>query len=291
MIPSPKSQRIALLAIAVLSISYFCPLSALAENAKSRYFKAERCYRQLQNNPGQQKYRDRWFRCINSFLAVHKQEPRGVWASVSLYQAGKLYAEMYQHSYFEGDKEEALDIFDRVIRNYPKSHYRQEALESKKALLQGRPEPVVPPAADTKAQSFYDKAQEDFQRLQQNSKLSKYRDQWFRCIEGYQKAYQADPKGPLAAASLFGQAESYHELSRYSFSQSDRDQAMAAYQQLITDFGESAYADKARSALDQAGYARAVDDKVKAEEPAEASDPATGDRIARLIAERPSGYL
>jgi N-acetylmuramoyl-L-alanine amidase len=109
-----------------------------AASTKSRYFAAERCYQQLLKNPGQQKYRDRWLRCINGFLGAYKQEPRGVWASACLYQAAGLYAELYKHSFFRGDKQEALDIYDQIIRGFPKSRYRPKAVEARKRLLQGK---------------------------------------------------------------------------------------------------------------------------------------------------------
>jgi N-acetylmuramoyl-L-alanine amidase len=224
-----------------------------AASAKSKYFVAERCHRQLLQHPDQQKYRDRWLRCINGFLAAHKQEPRGVWASASLYQAGALYAQMYTHSYFEGDKQEALDIFDRLIRGYPQSRYRQKALEARKTLLEGNQAGKSISSDETTARTFYKRALAAFQRLQKNPKLKKYRDQWFRCIDNYEKAFQADTKGPLAAASLSGLADSYEELSRYSFSQSDRDKAQEAYEQLIADFPDSEYAQKVKSDLNQGG--------------------------------------
>jgi N-acetylmuramoyl-L-alanine amidase len=114
------------------------PQMGWAASAKSRYFTAERCYRQLLKNPSQQKYRDRWLRCINGFLSAYKQEPRGVWASASLYQAATLYGELYERSFFRGDKQEALDLYDRIIRGFPKSRYRQKAIEARSRMHKGR---------------------------------------------------------------------------------------------------------------------------------------------------------
>ena len=271
------------MAIAVLFIWGLRPLVVSAESDKSRYFAAERCYRQLQNHPEQQKYRDRWLRCINAFLTVHKRAPRGVWASVSLYHAGKLYAELYQHSYYDGDKQEALDIFDRVIRGYPKSQYRGKAIASKKMLLAGKQTLNTQSQAEARARRYYKKAQADCQRLQRNPKLKKYRDQWLKCIEGYEKAYQSDPEGPAAAASLFGLGDSYDELSRYSFSQSDRDRAQKAYRQLLKGFEDSSYADRARAALVQAGNSNTGTDTADQDNDAGGSGKEVGDQIAGLI--------
>jgi N-acetylmuramoyl-L-alanine amidase len=249
---------------AALAIAAYAP-SAFASSAEAKYYAAERCYRQLRNSPTLQKYRDRWLRCINKFLAVHKIEPRGQWASVGLYHAGVLYAELYRHSYYEEDKKEALDIFDRVIRGYPKSRYRARALRAKKDLMEGsrtdepKAESDTPGAA---ARSAYNRARDNYHKLQINPKLKRYRDHWMLSIDNYQSAYDRDPKGDLAAASLYWVARCYDELHHYSRKDSDLAQAYTAYRKVIAEFPESAFADKAKTALPvEAGYVRSMTSK------------------------------
>jgi len=278
---SIKQKRLSIkIIILVWVLSVLSFQQGWAASAKSKYFVAERCHRQLLQHPDKQQYRDRWLRCINGFLAAHKQEPRGVWASASLYQAGTLYAQLYTHSYFKGDKQEALDIFERVIRGYPQSRYRQKALEAKKTLLEGIQTSNSISSDETNARTFYKRALSDYQRLQKNPKLKKYRDQWFKCIQNYEKAFQADSKGPLAAASLSGLAGSYEELSQYSLSQKDRDKAQEAYEQLISDFPDSEYAQKAKSTLNLGGDERSNGSAGGAQSKA---GEGTDDRIARVI--------
>jgi N-acetylmuramoyl-L-alanine amidase len=242
--------------------------SALAASAESKYYAAERCYRQLRNSPTLQKYRDRWLRCINEFLAVHKIAPRGQWASAGLYHAGVLYAELYRHSYYQEDKKEALDIFDRVIRGYPRSRYRGRALQAKKDLMKGRRTSQAKTKRDTakaskaSARSAYNRAKENYRKLQKNPKLKIYRDQWMRSIDNYQGAYDQDPKGDLAAASLYGVARCYDELHHYSRRDADLDHAYTAYRTLIAKFPESAFADKAKTALPvETGYVQSMTSK------------------------------
>lgn len=234
-------------AIASLAIALM-PLSASAATAESKFFAAERCYRQLRNNAAAQKYRDRWLQCINQYLAVHKHAPRGKWASAGLYHAGVLYAELYKRSYFSGDKKEAIDIFERVIRGYPKSSYRSKALKAKKALLSGTQQKKAVKKSGA-ARIPYKRAQANYRKLQQTPKLKKYRDQWMKSIDEYRKAYQADLRGPLAAASLFGMARCYDELYHFSRRPSDKQKAHEYYEKLITEYSDSAYTDKAKSAL------------------------------------------
>jgi N-acetylmuramoyl-L-alanine amidase len=239
--------------------------SAFADSAESKYYAAERCYRQLRKSPTLQKYRDRWLRCINAFLAVHKIAPRGQWASAGLYHAGVLYAELYRNSYYEEDKKEALDIFDRVIRGYPKSKYRGRALKAKRNLTKGRRTTETKTQRDTpkvSARSAYNRAKENYHKLQKNPKLKKYRDQWMLSIDKYQRAYDQDPKGDLAAASLYGVARCYDELHHYSRRDPDLDHAYAAYRKVIAEFPESAFADKAKTALPvETGYVRSMTSK------------------------------
>lgn len=109
------------------SISY-------AETAKAKYFKAEACYKKLRNSPEKQKYRENWFPCIKKFNAVYKHAPSGPWAAAGLYMSGKLYAELYKLSYKKSDKKEAVDIFQRVIKHFPKSRYKIKAERGLAAL-------------------------------------------------------------------------------------------------------------------------------------------------------------
>ena len=149
------SQRLALISVVLLAVICLCPWPGWASSARSKYFQAERCYRHLQDNPGQQKYRDKWLRCINGYLSAYKQNPRGEWASVSLYHAGLLYTELYRHSLYQGDKDEALDIFARVIRGYPKSVYREKSIAAKTAMAAGGQGIQDKPSGEAAAQKLF----------------------------------------------------------------------------------------------------------------------------------------
>ena len=244
-----NANRLIVVGIIASLVVVLAPISATAATAESKYFAAERCYRDLRNNPSQQKYRDRWFKCINKYLSVHKLAPRGKWASAGLYHAGTLYAELYRHSYLNKDKMKAVDIFNRVIRGYPKSSYRGKAIAAKKALLK-KGKPVQKESQKSlSARTSYKRAQANYRRLQQKSKLKKYRDQWLKSINDYRKAFETDPKGPLAAAALFGLAQCYDELYHYSRRESDIKEAYAHYRKVIAQFPDSAYAAKAKTEL------------------------------------------
>lgn len=240
----------------------FMPCMASAATAKQKYYAAERCYLQLRNNPNHQKYRDRWLRCIKKYTAVHRHNPRGEWAAAGLYYSGVLYARLYERSRLGADKKEAVDIFNRVIRGYPKSSYRKKAFKAKAALKKNNSIPRAI-AHKVSARTPFKRAQANFNKLQKDQRLRAYRDQWMKSIQDYKKAYGLEPKGPLAAASLFGLALCYDELHHYSRRSSDLEKAHQYYRQLIREFPESAYADRAGSALpEHDGYAKEATDDI-----------------------------
>ena len=108
-------------------IAMLWPGTSLAVTAKDKYFKAEACYKKLRNSSKKQKYRDNWLLCIEKFQAVYRHAPSGPWAAAGLYMSGSLYWELYKRSFKKSDKKEALDIFERIIKRFPKSKYRHYA--------------------------------------------------------------------------------------------------------------------------------------------------------------------
>ncbi|MGB2928161.1 MAG: hypothetical protein WBB70_04525, partial [Desulfobacterales bacterium] len=115
--------------VGILQICVSC-----AVTAKNRYVKAESCYYELRKNPGSQKYRYNWLRCITKFQSVYKQSPSDPWAPAGMYMSGELYVELYKRSHRKSDKHEAIDVFRRVIKRYPKSRYRAKAAAAIRTL-------------------------------------------------------------------------------------------------------------------------------------------------------------
>jgi len=106
------------------------PVESFADTAKDKYFKAEACYRKLKKSPRKQKYRENWLTCIKKFQAVYRHDPSGQWASAGLYMTGNLYHELYKRSYKNSDKKEAIDNFERIVKRFPKSAYKEKAVIS-----------------------------------------------------------------------------------------------------------------------------------------------------------------
>ncbi len=276
-------------ALAILLLTMISPLPSHGATVESKYYAAERCYQRLRANSAQQKYRDRWLKCIRKFLSVHGDDPRGVWAAAGLYQAGTLYAQLYARSLARRDKQEALKIFNLVIRGYPKSRYQEKSRQARQALLKGSPKRAPTPKSDA-ARTWYKSGQAGYRRLQANPKLQKYRDKWLKSIQDYYKAYAAEPKGALAAASLYGVARGYDELYDHSFRASDRENARKYYQALIKGFAGSTYAAKAKAALagESPGSAKAKDGIAAIIKGSQKSKPAAGHGDKKATAQSPA---
>lgn len=98
-----------------------------AATARQQYNAAEKCYKRLRNHPARQKYRQHWLVCIDKFEGVYRANPTGSWAPAGLYMAADLYLKLYRRSYLEADRQEALDLYARIILHFPHSVYRQRA--------------------------------------------------------------------------------------------------------------------------------------------------------------------
>ena len=114
-----------MLACCILSMTW--PRSSFADFAKTKYYRAEACYKKLRHSPKKQKYRCYWLGCIEKFQSVYRHNPSGPWAAAGLYMSGTLYQELYRRSFKASDKKAALDIYKRIIKGYPKSSYKRKA--------------------------------------------------------------------------------------------------------------------------------------------------------------------
>ncbi len=243
---------------------------AWAKSAEEKFDAAQSRAAKLRENPAQQKYRDRWLNCIDNFLAIEKAEPRGAWTAASLYNAGLLYSELHRHSWLDADKQAAIDLMDRVLRDFPDSRYAPKAQLLREKLGAGKPRAPAAraaerPAAEPKAEKeipadkpaqahpdarkWHDRAQYRFDQLISAPEKQKIRDHWLACVSSYRQAYQAEPKGPLAPSALYGIASSYKGLHKWSRMAADRKEAEKAIAELIEKFPDSPQAIQAKDSL------------------------------------------
>ena len=227
-----------------------------AQTAQDGYVQAEACYRKLRQSARRQKYRDQWLKCIEKFQAVYRQDPSGPWAAAGLYMSGQLYQELYRRSRLSADQQEAADLWERIVKRFPESSYRPKAQAALDGIKATRERPAAAPAAAPIATSSekggydtYNAAEACYQKLRQNARRQKYRDQWLRCIEKFQAVYRQDPSGPWAAAGLYMTGQLYQELYGHSRRAADQQAGVAAFEQVLQQFPQSRYRAKAQEAL------------------------------------------
>jgi N-acetylmuramoyl-L-alanine amidase len=262
--------------------------------AKRLFQSAQETWRYLESHPKLQKYRDRWFACIDKFNDVYRHDPHGPWAAAGLYQSGMLHLELAKRSFLQSDRQAAAAIFKQIEKHFPKSLYHTRAQKQLARIAAQKPFKTDPRPETLEAERLYKEAQKDWRYLESHSKLQKYRDRWLRCIDKFHAAYQRDPHGPHAAAALYMTAELYTGLYRKSFRGSDNAKAKAAYEEVIERFGETPYREKAQNALgigdplpkDRQAAASDTRQTATVELTPEEQKQAALDHIAKIIAEQ-----
>ena len=237
---------IALLLISVAA-GFFSPDMVVARTAKDTFTEASKKYAYLKKNPRLQKYRDKWFACIDLFKDVYRQDPDGPWAAAGMYKTGELYYELYKRSYKPSDKAEALDTFQRIVKRYPNSRYNKKAREFI-AAIDKKVEPPQKRNTSSQAQLLAE-AEKCYQKLLSSARKQKYRDQWLACVGKYKAAYAADPDGPGAAEAIYQSGVLTHELFKRSFLSSDKADSLALFEQTLRAYPDSPFGREAEKKI------------------------------------------
>jgi N-acetylmuramoyl-L-alanine amidase len=261
---------------------------ARAATVSDAFFEAEACSKALHSSPKAMKYRHNWERCIEQFSAVYKRDVKGPWAPASLYNAGRLYEELYAYSKNDADRSAAVAQFETIKAGFPDSAYHERALAELKKITEGAPadsstvsrqapskpaEPLAaappapkePPRRAAKADSDAAKppatastpaAKKGFtyaascmRRLQTAKPTEKGRRDWMLCIGRYHNVYLLDPDGPYAAASLLNEGLLYQDLYKGLKFDSDQRAARESFEKILSEFPQSGEAAKASRLL------------------------------------------
>jgi N-acetylmuramoyl-L-alanine amidase len=269
------NKRIFCTLLIFIMVAVLLPWKAEASTAKKKYFQAEGHYKKLRNNSAKQKLRENWLLCIEKFNDVYRHDPSGQWAPAGLYMAGELYKQLYKRSTKTSDIIEARDIFQRVVKRFPRSLYKKRAMariaeiskmestkkQTKKAYSKKKDENKT-----ASPREKFVEAENRYNKLRKDSKKRKYRHNWLRSIEMFQTVYQIDPTGQWAAAGLYMSGKLYAELFRYSGRHADKEESIDLFQKIVSDFSRSAYKPKAVKELKHFGISvpwKAADTKKK----------------------------
>lgn len=132
------------LTLAAGSLAMFSPADAFAAPAsdgkiEAAFTKAKADYMALREDRKRRKYRDNWIQVAEKLEAVAKKYPKSSRAPDALYNAAKLYSDLYRVSLAERDRQASLDAWERLYAGWPKSSLADDAhFERGNLCLRGR---------------------------------------------------------------------------------------------------------------------------------------------------------
>lgn len=131
------------LAVAILCLSaLFLPAMAKAaqpdSQAEEAFTNAKGEYLALKEDPKRRKFRDQWLIVVNKLEGVAKKYPKSRRAPDALYNAAKLYSDLYRVSLARRDLQASLDAWERLYTQYPKSTLADDAHLERGRLFRDR---------------------------------------------------------------------------------------------------------------------------------------------------------
>ncbi|MFP3928400.1 MAG: N-acetylmuramoyl-L-alanine amidase [Desulfobacteraceae bacterium] len=102
------------------------------------------------------------------------------------------------------------------------------------------------PGLASDAASLLDQANQCRKSLYKSSSRMKYRHNWMKCIEQYQRIHQNRPESDEAAWALYFAGRMYTKLYRFSGREADLENAIAFFKQLAEDYSQHRLADDAQ---------------------------------------------
>lgn len=136
----------------------------------------------------------------------------------------------------------------------PAAVLENRAVQTQNTAQNQTSKPATVSAATTKAKELYLAGEKAYTDLLKDRDLRLKRQNWNNCLNAFEQAYQADRKGPWAAASLYAKAMVYKDLYHYFGSSDYVLESKKALQLIVRDYPNSAYADKARQFDAQNGF-------------------------------------
>ena len=112
---------------------------------------------------------------------------------------------------------------------------------------------------------MYGQAEVCYKELRHSPQKMKYRHNWLRCIDKFQRVHRLDPSGPWAAAGLYKSGKLYRELAKLSGKQSDYQEARVIFERIVRQFPGSRYQGKAAAEIRilNDNIAKMIDTKTK----------------------------
>lgn len=106
-----------------------------ATGTESLLKKANQCRHSLYGSSKRMKYRHHWMNCIDQYKNIYEKYPKSEQAPWALYYSARMYQRLYRYSGLEADADRALEIYDRIIKDY-KIHRLADDAQYKRGEIQ-----------------------------------------------------------------------------------------------------------------------------------------------------------
>jgi len=120
--------RVIILVITIFIFSFIGASHAFcASKVKTMLDNADQCRKELYRSSKMMKYRHNWAKCINRYETIYKAYPSTEYAPWAMYHTARMFTNLYTISSKESDLDEALDLYDLLIRKYTKHRLADDA--------------------------------------------------------------------------------------------------------------------------------------------------------------------
>jgi N-acetylmuramoyl-L-alanine amidase len=96
-------------------------------NPKDLLNAGDRCRDALYQSSKKMKYRHNWLRCIDQYRDLAGDYPKSDQAAWAIYKAALMYSKLYRYSGLEEDLDDAVELFKRVVNDYPDHRLADDA--------------------------------------------------------------------------------------------------------------------------------------------------------------------
>ena len=87
-------------------------------NPKVLIKQADQCRKSLYQSKEMKRYRHNWLRCIRRYQNIYVRYPKTDQAAWSIYRSGQMFTKLYRYSGRQGDLDEAIECYERLVREY-----------------------------------------------------------------------------------------------------------------------------------------------------------------------------
>jgi N-acetylmuramoyl-L-alanine amidase len=122
-----RSIAVAMSTILLVALWIGAGSTSLASTVASLLESANACRESLYRSNKKMRYRHNWANCLERYKKVYDGYPKSGEAAWALYFSGRMYTKLYRYSGREGDLDQAIATFKKVVDSYPEHRLADDA--------------------------------------------------------------------------------------------------------------------------------------------------------------------